>query len=207
MCPLVGPFWRILVAWLIIGWHSESYAVATITFSQVGNDVQASITGTIDTSAGLTSDGASSVSPNARVRGGGPGANLIIGPTSFTDATSYGSISGPTTIGTSTGQNYASTGSISGPFGINMATSRLILPNGFISGSVVSGSVTWAGSSICSLGLTPGTYDYTWTSDSIRVVIPATGACVPTLSEWSQILLELMVMTLLGWHFQRQRFN
>ena len=35
-------------------------------------------------------------------------------------------------------------------------------------------------------------------------VAPAPAA-VPTLSEWSQMLLGLLVMTLLGWHFHKQR--
>jgi hypothetical protein len=30
-------------------------------------------------------------------------------------------------------------------------------------------------------------------------------AAVPTLSEWAQLMLGLMVMTLLGWHFHRER--
>jgi hypothetical protein len=32
-----------------------------------------------------------------------------------------------------------------------------------------------------------------------------TPAAVPTLSEWSQLLLGLMVMMLVGWHFHRER--
>jgi hypothetical protein len=28
---------------------------------------------------------------------------------------------------------------------------------------------------------------------------------VPSLSEWSQMLLGLMVITIIGWHFHRER--
>ena len=39
---------------------------------------------------------------------------------------------------------------------------------------------------------------------ALLTVAPAAQA-VPTLSEWSQMLLALMVMTLIGWHFHKQR--
>ena len=48
MGPLVGLLWRILLGCLLVGWHFEAQAAATITFSQVGNDVQATISGSFD---------------------------------------------------------------------------------------------------------------------------------------------------------------
>ncbi len=187
------------MALLLIGLYSHAHAAATITFSQVGNDVQATLVGTLDLT-GLTPDG-SAINPNARVRGQGPGANLILGPSTSTAATSYTSISGPQYIGCSTENIDASSGSAepNGPFGINMATNRLIVRNGFISGSNVSGSATWNGSTISSLGLVSGTYVYTWAGDSLSVIIPGPGGCqpaaIPTLSEWILFMLALMVMT------------
>jgi hypothetical protein len=201
-----GLLWRTLLACFMVGCHFETQAAATITFSQVGNDVQASLTGTLSL-AGVTADGAG-ITPNARVRGGGLGANVALGPSASTAATSYSLISGPQAIGCSTNTIDASSGSAgpNGPFGINMSGNRLIVPVGFVSGSNVTASATWAGATISSLGLTSGTYVYTWGVESLTIIIPSGGAsCVPTLSVWSQLVLALMAITLFGWHFHRER--
>lgn len=189
-----------LGAFLLIEWHPQAHAAATITFSEVGNDVQATLVGTLDLT-GLIADGAG-ITPNARVRGGGPGANLILGPTAATAATSYSNISGPQLIGCSTVNIDASSGSAgpNGPFGINMSSNRLIVRNGFVSGNAVSASATWNGATISSLGLASGTYVYTWGGDSLTVIIPGPGGCqptaIPTLSEWILLTLALMVLAL-----------
>jgi hypothetical protein len=39
--------------------------------------------------------------------------------------------------------------------------------------------------------------------DPVGIAVPATA--VPTLSEWAQLMLALMVMTVIGWHFHRER--
>jgi len=210
MYPSFGPFWRTLVACFLFGYHFETQAAATITFSQVGNDVQASLTGTLSL-AGVTADGGG-ITPNARVRGGGLGANVVLGPPTNTAATSYSPISGPQSIGCSTNTIDASSGSAgpNGPFGINMSGNRLIVPVGFVSGSNVSASATWTGASISSLGLTSGTYVYTWGVESLTIIIPGPGGCqsataIPTLSVRTVWMLGLMVMMLIGWHFHRER--
>jgi hypothetical protein len=61
---------------------------------------------------------------------------------------------------------------------------------------------------------TSGTYNgYAWSlvadnsiSGQWNLVYTAPAA-VPTLSEWTQLLLGLMVMMLIGWHFHRERSN
>ena len=200
-----GLLWRILVACLLVGWHFEIKAAATITFSQVGNDVQATISGTMDvTSANYLGTNNSS----GRVRGAPTNVHIgpVIDPTTVIVDT-Y-SASGPTNIGTSASNIDATLGSgtASKMFGVNMASpSRVIVPAGFTVGDVEASS-TWAGQSIASLGLTPGTYTFTWPGDSLKVVIPApTPAAIPSLSEWTQLLLALMTIMLVGWHFHRER--
>ena len=37
------------------------------------------------------------------------------------------------------------------------------------------------------------------------MIAQVTPSAIPSLSEWSQMLLGLLVMTLLGWHFHKQR--
>jgi hypothetical protein len=194
----------VCLASLVLGWISNGHAAATITFSQVGNDVQATITGSLDLT-GLYRIAPSS--PNARVRGGGTGANLIVGPEDQTVSDTYVSISGPKYIGCSTDTIDANLGSVAGPFGINMSLTRLIVPSNFTGGAVGTVNATWSGATIASLGLFSGTYVYTWAGDTLTIVIPSPGvsSCVPALSDGTQLLLALMTITLVGWHFHRER--
>lgn len=201
-----GLLGRTLIALLLIGWNFKADAAATISFSQVGNNVEATLTGTLSL-AGLSVD-PSGISPNARVRAGGIGANVILGPTASTVATGYINISGPVTIGCSTENISASSGSSgpNGPFGINMSGNKLIVPVGFVSGSAVSASATWSGASISSLGLIAGSYIYSWGGDSLTIIVSGPSGCqsgsaVPTLSEWMQFILALLVMAVISWHF------
>jgi len=161
---------------LVTGWAN---AEATITFSQVGNDVQATISGRLDvTTAGPSQP----YSFFGKVRGAP--ANVVIGQViapSTRPIDSY-SVSGPTNIGTSTNNIFATSGSGTADelFGVNMTQpARLIVPSNFTSG-VVSASSTWAGQSIASLGLTPGTYTFTWTGDTLRIIIPASAPTATT---------------------------
>jgi hypothetical protein len=53
----------------------------------------------------------------------------------------------------------------------------IVVPNGYVSGAALSGSSTFTGKTIAGLGLTPGTYVYTWgtggNADSLRIQIGA----------------------------------
>ncbi len=169
---------------------------ATITFSQIGSNVQATMTGSLDLT-GLTNNVAGT--PNGRVRGAGPGANVIIGSVVSASADGYTTITGPTTIGTSTTTIDADMGS-GGPFGINMAPpSRLLVPQGFVTGGTVSATSTWSNNTVYGLGLTPGSYTYTWPGDTLTINVPAP-ASIPTLSEWAKIMMVFLMIVTVGWH-------
>ena len=111
---------RILVVSLLMGWHFDTQAAATITFSQVGNDVQATISGTLNLSA-LTFQG----QYNSRGKVRGDTANVVLTATTLQPNDEYIILSGPNTIGTSTSNQFNSSGS-GGPFGVNILNSRLI---------------------------------------------------------------------------------
>jgi hypothetical protein len=49
-----------------------------------------------------------------------------------------------------------------------------------------------------------GPADYMVASGTVSAPAP-TPSAVPTLSEWSQMLLGLMVLSMIGWHFHRER--
>jgi hypothetical protein len=98
-------------------------------------------------------------------------------------------------------------------FAVDFSASYLLVPSGYTTGTSLAGTLTLTGQTLAGLGITSlGTYTLTFGSgastDSVTVYLgttPPAPSAVPTLSEWSQMLLGLLVMTLLGWHFQRER--
>ena len=87
-------------------------AAATITFSQVGNDVQATISGSLNLSAlGIPGQFVN----RGKVRG--DTANVVLTSTTLQTNDEYTIPSGPNTIGTSTSNQLNSSGS-GGPFGV-----------------------------------------------------------------------------------------
>jgi len=87
----------------------------------------------------------------------------------------------------------------------------LFVPQNYVSGAQLTSSQTWNGATLALLGLTVGTYTFSYgtapNNDSFVVIVgnSPTPAAVPSLSEWAQLMLGLMVMMLIGWHFHRER--
>jgi hypothetical protein len=82
----------------------------------------------------------------------------------------------------------------------------IIVPAGYASGTALSGSVTYVGQTFASLGLTPGTYTYTWgsdpTADSLAVKIGA--AAVPERGTWAMMMLGFAALGLVGFGAARK---
>jgi hypothetical protein len=143
-----------------------------ISVTQVGNDVVATGSGTINlTSLSLfgTQNGGASLFPDDAFLQIGPALGGPVGQDL------YSGVSGPTSFGSA-----LFTGALSGTgnqIGVNGQFGRLIVPLGYVSGSSLSGSSTFANSTIGSLGLTPGSYTYTWgtggSADSLTVNVSA----------------------------------
>jgi hypothetical protein len=100
----------------------------------------------------------------------------------------YSGVSGPASFG-SGGFSFASTssGNTFGVFANELGPdiSALALSLRYQSESSLSGSSTYDNTSIHELGLTPGTYVYTWSSDSLTVNIEA----VPEPATWAMMAL------------------
>ena len=81
---------------------------------------------------------------------------------------------GPASWGPGTGANAtASTGSSVGVFGdVFLGGAYLLLPEGS-SGGPLNGSMSFAGATLASLGITPGSYAYTLPSDTVTVSFSA----------------------------------
>ena len=179
-----------------------------ITFSQVGNNVEADGSGTINLS-GLTlrATGASlpiGVQP-AEVSLAG-GVLLGIPPTQSIDL--YGVATGPTSLGPG-GFSPASSGT-GDPVGealfdnSGVGATGILVPHGYTSGTQETDSSTWDNTTISGLGLTPGTYTFTWgsgaTADSLEVIIPAAAPEPASLT-----LLGLGAAGLLGYGWRKRK--
>jgi hypothetical protein len=140
--------------------HAEFIA----NIEQVGSDVVVTGSGSLDLS-GLTS-----VAPKDAIASvEGSTANLFIGPASAVSVDVYSGISGPSSFGS--GLNaFASSGT--GPTtGVLGLTDFLDVPSGYVSGTALSDSSTYDNTTLASLGLTPGTYTYTWGTPDDSFVI------------------------------------
>jgi hypothetical protein len=128
-----------------------------IDIQQVGGDIVATGSGSIDTTE-LTFIG--NASNQAFVWAGlDLGSAAVVGGTTIVAEDVYRGITGPSSFG-SGDQIFATSGS-GDVFGV-IADNVLDLPSGYVSGSPLSATSTWSGASFSSLGLTPGSYTWTW---------------------------------------------
>ena len=141
----------------------SAYAGYTVTLQQVGPNVVATGSGAIDLT-GLTFDHSSSLNPGIRPAIGAAEEFAFIntGPTS-SSVDMYVHPSGPT-FGSSGVSTSASSGS-GDMVGISRGlflTSALSVPTGYVSGTALSDMAIYSDKTFASLGVTPGTYVWTW---------------------------------------------
>jgi hypothetical protein len=135
-----------------------------VTVEQVGSNVVATGSGSIDLT-GLSLYFSDTLSET----GIDPSEGLIVtGPASGAFEDLYTGFTGPTSIGSGGLTSPPSTGSgnIVGIVG-NAALDGVPLvgvPSGYVSGSALSDTSTYDNATLASLGVTPGTYTWTWDS-------------------------------------------
>jgi hypothetical protein len=161
-------------------------ATVTLNISQVGPDVVASASGSLNLT-GLTEYESSTaiaeaINPSVAFSEVGDGSQRVNG--------FVGLISSPSNFGAANSTIFSS--SISGdPFAVYGASGLVWLPDGYASGGPIAATATWSGQSIASLGLAPGAYTFIAPGDSLIVKIePAPGA-VPEPATWAMMLLGL----------------
>lgn len=164
---------------------SPAFAALTFRLTEVGGNVVLTSSGSVNTAA-LTQNGGGFCGAGGIVAASGAG--LCSGAAGLM---SYTSIAGPTSFGPggATAGNSTSGDSV----GVVGQTGEVLLPLGYVSGSALSGTATFTGATLASLGVTPGIY--TWTfgagagADSVVLIAGAAVSNVPTLSEWALVLL------------------
>ena len=172
---------------------SQSHAAFVITLEQVGPDVVADGSGTIDT-AGLSATGDDNGSADIEPADG----VLTVGPGALTAQETFTGVSGPASFGDGTnpfdGTGTGDIVTIVGVFG------AIGLPMSYVSGSALSDTATFSGQTFSSLGVTPGIYTYTFgtagSADSLTIF------AVPEPSTWAMVLAGTV---LLGVTLHRRR--
>jgi hypothetical protein len=87
---------------------------------------------------------------------------------------------------------WARTGAIDGDLvGVIGAFGQLDVPVGYVSDGVLSDTSTYAGKTFTSLGVTPGTYKWTWGTGTNQNSTLDIGTAVPEPSTWAMMLLGL----------------
>jgi hypothetical protein len=135
-------------------------AAYVVTLQEVGSNVVATGSGSIDL-AGLTG-----VNP-----GGGffadtgiNGREIATGPVNvFEPVDLFSGFTGPSAFGSASGVFPSPSSGTGDPVAINGASPQtLVLPAGYLSGGPLSSTSTWDAATFASLGVTPGTYEWTW---------------------------------------------
>ena len=127
-----------------------------VTLEQVGSNVVATGNGAIDLT-GLSFQGNTTV-----FAGLNPSfADISTGPSLFLqDTSSFLGLMGPTSFGGG-GTTFASSGS-GDPVEVLGSGHLLYVPEGYVSGNPLSDTSTYDNQTFASLGVTPGTYEWTW---------------------------------------------
>ena len=179
---------------------------------------QAAYTLTIQPSmTGVTATGAGSINFDALETYGdelgsslleASGGTIIVGPTTDTDDTFYSGITGPADFGP--GDEFLADmggGAIVGLGTFDETSGGVVaVPLGYVSGaSLGTSTATWSGATITSLGLTPGSYVWTWgdgpTADTFTLDIVAGGVtgvpAAPEPATWGMMLLGFVGLAFL----------
>jgi hypothetical protein len=112
----------------------------------------------------------------------------------------YVTVIGPASFGT--GGFAAASSSSGGLFEVGLG--GLAVPLGYVSGTSLSGSATFDGQTFASLGLTPGTYVYTWGSGPDADHATINIESVPEPSTWAMMLLGFAALGFLGYRRNRE---
>ena len=185
---MLSAMWLLALPMALAARFSLPASPYIVTFSQVGPDVVASGSGAIDLN-GLTFITSGSTNPEVAPAF----ATEVTGAAGA--VTEYSGASGPVSFGSGvfTGAT-TGTGDLVGIQQlINQPAGFVFVPTGYASGATLSDTATYTGQTFATLGLTPGTYEWTWgtgaTADSFTLEIGA----VPEPGS-----LPLLVMGLAG---------
>lgn len=160
----------VAAACLLSGMGSLKAAVV-MNFTESGGAVVLTANGSLDT------DDLSFLSnPTTEARVFPSLAMAFAGPAATATVKFLVGASGPSSLGSAAFLSAADSGS-GDYFGVYGYYGYIMVPSDYVSGSNLSATSTWLSSSFASLGLTPGSYHYTWgagaNADSLTVNVAA----------------------------------
>jgi hypothetical protein len=201
------------IALLLLGMMSGATSAAVvIDIDEVGDDVVATASGTINT-AGFDSLDSASPGPFLAGTGFDPDWTCGIGVGTGSSVDVYVEADLGNTSVCSTGARFPAFGGSTGDYvGVIAAADGpdvIYVQPGYVSGSPIEAQSTWSNSSLTSLGLVPGVYVFTWGSgadeDTLTVRIGQSSApgpqqprSVPTMHAIGLGLLALALLTVAG---------
>jgi hypothetical protein len=177
-------------------------ASAILNITQVGSDVTASLSGSVNLS-GFASNG--QITGGGEFWGAFPQGGSLIGagaPSITLDRRDLGSAftGSTTTFGSGSSPIFATSGTGTG-FDIEPNVGRIYVPIGYLSGGTLSATSTWSNTTIATLKMTPGTYTWHWgtggNADSFTLNIGQTA--VPEPSTWMMAGLIAVGAGLVQW--------
>lgn len=176
--------------------HATPQVPFVLTIQQVGSNVVATGSGSISTT-GLTLEQASGPSS------GGLNPSLGISFAGTGSSTEFdGSFSGPSSFGSGSYNGSSSDGgSLVGYAGNN--NQYIFLPVGYTSGVLLTDTSTWTGTTLSSLGITTGSYTWTWGGGSTQSYTVNVLNSVPEPSTWAMMAAGVGVM--FGFRRRRRR--
>lgn len=187
------------MAMLIGGGLSVPSAQAgyVVTLEQVGLNVVATGSGPIDLT-GLTF-----AFTNPLVPGIDGGAGLIFTGPAFVNSDVYSAINGPTSFGPPNIGEFVSqeaSGDVVGVCATECSNvSTLIVPHLYVSDSPLSSTATYNNQTFANMGVTPGTYEWTWgTGANQNFTLDIKTAAVPEPSNLLLLALPLGLVMLLA---------
>jgi hypothetical protein len=143
---------------LVSSLGNPSHAGYVVNVMESGGNVVATGSGTINTTD-LTFNGGGSFAGTQNFR---PDLGVaLFGPTDLVHVDLFLGISGPSSFGSGIG-DFADSGT--GDFVGVLGPQQLVVPANYVSNSQLSSSTFFSGSTFSSLGLTTGTYVWTWGS-------------------------------------------
>lgn len=185
-----------------------SAAAISISISESGGDVQLTASGSFDTSQCLSTGPGSALS---LLLFDGIDIEVIAGSGAGTVFCTV--VFSPEATGLfSANTNTPGTADTGDRVGIQAGTSGdvVYLPSGYVSGNPISGTATFAGETLASLNLNPGTYNYVVGTESVTITVsaasgapggPGAGArAVPVMPLW---IMALLVTLLAGFGARR----
>ena len=165
----------------------SAQAAYIVTLDQVGTNVVATGSGTIDlTGLNLANSNASGafIVPSA--------GDIINGPAGGVNDDLYAGFAGPTSFGG--GALNSASGGTGDRVGVDETLGQLFVPRGYMSGTFLSDTTTFGGS-FATLGVTPGTYVWTWGSgadaDSFTLQIGPAVVPAPLIDRGLPVLLAV----------------